>query len=133
MRFGYTFIWVDDVPAVVDWFERALGVSRRILRNNGPLGDYAELETGGTTLAVADTREAGLLFPDGFRPLDDAAPALFQISFISDDVAADYERALGVGADSLAGPHDEPWGQTISRIRSPHGVVISIVSPPPSF
>jgi lactoylglutathione lyase len=133
MRFGYTFIWVDDVPGAVDWFERALGVSRRVLRDNGPLGGYAELDTGTTTLAIADTREARALFPGGFRSLDDETPVAFQISFISDDVATDHVRALTAGAHSLAEPHDEPWGQTISRIRSPHGVVISIVSPPPSF
>lgn len=133
MRFGYTFIWVDDVPAVVDWFETALGLKRRVLRDNGPLGGYAELDTGATTLAVADTREARVLFPDGFVPLDGPHPPLFQVSFVSDDVGADHQRAVDAGARSLADPHDEPWGQTIGRVRSPHGVVISIVSPPPAF
>jgi lactoylglutathione lyase len=133
MRFGYTFIWVDNVPEAVDWFERALGLTRRFLRSNGPMGDYAELESGGTTLAFADTREARALFPGGFHALDDGTPALFQISFISEQVVADYSRALEAGARSLAEPHDEPWGQTISRIRTPQGVVVSIVSQPPAM
>ncbi len=133
LRYGYTFIWVDDVHAAVEWYEQALGLSRRVLRENGPLGWYAEMQTGNTTLAIADTREAGALFPDGFRALDEAEPALFQISFISNDVPADYQRALTAGGVSLAAPHDEPWGQTISRVRAPHGTVISIVSVPPTF
>ena len=133
LRYGYTFIWVDDVPAAVEWYERALGLSRRVLRENGPLGRYAELQTGTTTLAIADTREAHALFPEGFRGLDAADPALFQISFISEDVSADYRRAVAAGGTSLAEPHEEPWGQTISRIRAPHGAVISIVSTPPTF
>lgn len=75
MRFGYTFVWVDDVCGAVAWFDRALGIGCRVLRDNGPLGGYAELDTGDTALAIADTREARVLFPDGFRPLDAREPA----------------------------------------------------------
>lgn len=133
MRFGYTFIWVDDVPGAVGWFDRALGVGCRVLRDNGPLGGYAELDTGDTTLAIADTREAATLFAEGFRPLDEGVPAAFQVSFVSDDVEGAFARAVAAGAAALAEPHREPWGQTIGRVRSPHGVVISLVTPPPVF
>ncbi len=37
MRLGYTFIWVDDVERTVTFFERAFGLSRRFVVENGPM------------------------------------------------------------------------------------------------
>src|SRR3712207_6944391 len=51
-------LWVDDVTKTVEFYERAFGLTRRVLRENGPLGLYAELETGQTTFAIADAKEA---------------------------------------------------------------------------
>src|SRR5688572_3651822 len=56
-RFGYTFLWVDDVEAAVTFYGQAFGFSRRVLLENGPMGLYAELDTGQTTLAIAEHRE----------------------------------------------------------------------------
>lgn len=128
-RFGYTFLWVEDVGAAVTFYEQAFGLARRVLLENGPMGFYAELDTGPTTLAVADHREAAALFPR-HRPLDDGPPALFQLSFISDDVPATHRRCLQLGAVDLAEPAVQPWGQTVARVRTPHGAVVSIVSEP---
>ncbi len=128
-RFGYTFLWVDDVEAAVTFYEQAFGLTRRVLLENGPMGLYAELDSGPTTLAIADHREADALFPQ-HRTLDDGPPALFQLSFISDDVRATYQRSLDAGAESLAEPAVQPWGQIVARVRTPHGAVVSIVSEP---
>ena len=132
MRFGYTFVWVDDVERTVEFYERAFGLRRRFLAENGPMGLYAELDTGETTLAVADTREARALFPEGYRGHDPAEPpSAFQVSFITDDVAEAYARALRTGATSQAEPREQPWGQTVARVRDPNGVLVSLVTAPP--
>ncbi len=130
-RFGYTFLWVADVEAAVAFYEQAFGLSRRVLLENGPMGYYAELDTGPVTLAIADHKEARALFPE-HRALDDGPPVLMQLSFLSDDVPAAYARALAVGAMPLAEPATQPWGQTVARVRAPHGAVVSIVTPPPA-
>lgn len=130
MYFGYTFIWVDDVQATVAFYERAFGLKPRFLTENGAMGYYAEMETGATTLAIADAKEAKALFPDGYTPLDPKQPpTAFQISFITSEVAATYESALAAGATSMSPPCQQPWGQTIARVRDPNGVLISIATP----
>lgn len=130
MRFGYTFLWVDDVKRTVEFYERAFGLTRRMLRENGPMGWYAELETGATTLAIADTKEAHALFPSGFRPhRPDDIPGAFQLSFVTPDVATTYANALAAGGTGLQEPQMQPWGQTIARLRDPNGVLVSIASP----
>ena len=50
MKFGYTIVYVPDVPASLAFFEKAFGVARRFLHESG---DYGELNTGETTLAFA--------------------------------------------------------------------------------
>lgn len=95
VRLGYTFAWVADVEDTVRFYEEALGLQRRFLTDNGAMGLYAEMETGETTLAIADDREANALFPDGYRENDSSlAPSAFQISFIAEDVEAAYEQRL---------------------------------------
>lgn len=121
-QLGYVFIWVDDVIGAVEFYERTFGITRQTIRENGPLGLYAELETGPTTLAIADTREARAIFPDGFRLNDPAqAPGAFQVTFVTPDVEGAYRAALGAGATSLMAPQAQPWGQTIARVRAPPG------------
>ena len=130
-RLGYVFLWVADVEATVVFYEQAFGLARRVLLENGPMGLYAELNTGPTTLAVADHKEARALFPE-HRTLDDGPPVLAQLSFVSDDVPAAFARALAAGAQPLAEPASQPWGQTVARVRAPHGALVSIVTPPPA-
>ena len=99
MKFGYAFVWVEDAEKAVQFYEEAFGLERRSLTDNGELGLYAEMETGATTLAIADQKEARVLFPDGFQENNPAqAPGAFQISFVTLDVKASYEATLQAGA-----------------------------------
>ncbi len=133
MQLGYTFIWVDDVERAVDFYEQAFGLERRFMIENGPMGLYAELETGQTALAIADTKEADAILPEGYRHNEaDEPPGAFQVSFVTDDVERAYKAALDAGATSVAEPAAQPWGQTVARLRDPHGVLVSIVTPPPA-
>lgn len=130
MKFGYTFIWVEDVEGTVGFYEQAFGLERSFVTDNGELGLYAEMETGETKLAITDIREARVLFPGGFYENDPSLPpSAFQLSFVTEDVEATYERALGAGATGIAEPSAQPWGQTIARVRDPNGVLVSIASP----
>ncbi len=130
MQFGYTFIWVDDVQQTVAFYEQAFGLKVHFITENGAMGYYAEMETGATTLAIADTKEAKALFPQGFTPLNAGKPPIaFQITFTTSDVNSTYEAAVNAGATPLSPPHQQPWGQTIARVRDPNGVLVSIATP----
>ena len=50
INFAYTIVYVEDVGASLDFFERAFGLTRRFLHESGA---YGELETGATTLSFA--------------------------------------------------------------------------------
>lgn len=128
-QLGYVFVWAADVEATLSFYERAFDLHRRFVRENGPLGLYAELETGDTTLAIADVREADMLFDEYRANQPDIPPGAFQISFITDSVDDTYRAAVKAGATSMAPPADQPWGQRLARVRDPNGVLVSITSP----
>jgi catechol 2,3-dioxygenase-like lactoylglutathione lyase family enzyme len=127
MRFGYTILYVRDVAATLDLYERAFGQSRRFLHESG---DYAELETGETTLAFAAHGLAASNLPGGLptrAPGD--PPGSFEICFVTDDVEGAFERALGAGAQSVSAPQTKPWGQRVAYLRDGDGNLVEIASP----
>ena len=65
MRFGYTILYVVDVAASLDFYERAFDQRRRLLHESG---QYGELDTGATTLGLRLARAGGGQPPQAFRP-----------------------------------------------------------------
>ncbi len=125
-----TFLWVDDVPAAAAFYQKAFGLAASVLEQNPGRGWRAEIPTGAGTLSLADTVElAGVLGIADHLPLDGPAPAAVQLTFATDDVEAAHAAAVEHGASSLSPATAMPWGQTIARVRAPHGVLISLVTP----
>ena len=127
MRFGYTILYVRDVRASLDFYERAFDQRRRFLHESG---QYAELETGGTALAFAAVELAASNLPEEFRPAaaGESAPA-FEVCFVSDDVGGAFERAVREGAEPVTPPQTKPWGQDVAYVRDPDGTLVEIASP----
>jgi lactoylglutathione lyase len=127
MRFGYAILYVRDVSASLDFYERAFGQRRRFLHESG---EYGELETGGTALAFAALDLAASNLPDDFRPAvpGDAAPA-FEVCFVTEDVEAAFERAVRGGAEPVMEPQTKPWGQDVAYVQDPDGTLVEIASP----
>ena len=127
MELGWTIVYVKNVEAAVRFYRNAFGLELRFLVDTK---DYAEMETGATALAFASNRFAAMHMPAPIRESDPDEPAPgFTVSFRSNDVAADYERAIGAGATALSPPAVQPWGQTTACVRDPDGVMIEIASP----
>jgi lactoylglutathione lyase len=122
MRFGYTILYVGDVQASLEFYERAFGLERRLLHDSG---QYAELDTGSTALAFA----AHELAVDSAGELAKAQPAGFEICLVDEDVEAAYRRALDAGAEAVSEPEEKPWGQRTAYVRDPDGTLIEIASP----
>jgi lactoylglutathione lyase len=127
VRFGYTILYVRDVSASLDFYERAFGQRRRFLHESG---QYAELETGGTALAFAALELAASNLPGVFRPAaaGKSAPA-FEVCFVSEDVGGAFERAVREGAEPVTPPQTKPWGQDVAYVRDPDGTLVEIASP----
>ncbi len=124
MHFRYTILYVDDVAASLDFFERAFGLERRFLHESG---DYGELATGETRLAFSSTALMRQLDKNPEKPR--AGAPVFEIAFETDDVSGALARAVEAGADLIQDARDEPWGQTTSYVNDPNGYLIEICSP----
>src|ERR1051326_6688311 len=78
MQFGGTVLYVDEVSAAVDFYRRAFGLNLRFF--DEALG-FAELETGGSTLAIAAHSLGEMLMPTGYKRPADGQPAGVEIAF----------------------------------------------------
>ncbi|MFD0474929.1 VOC family protein [Nonomuraea thailandensis] len=68
--------------------------------------------------------------PIPYTALDPSMPpAGLEFTFITDDVAGGFARAVAAGASAVAEPHHTPWGQVVSYVRDPYGVLVGIASP----
>jgi lactoylglutathione lyase len=127
MRFGYTIFYVRDVPASLDFYERAFSQRRRFLHESG---QYGELETGATTLAFAARELAAENLPGLIAPMAvGAPPPSFEVCFVSDDVPLAFSRAVDAGAEAVSDPRTKPWGQDVAYVRDRDGNLVEIASP----
>lgn len=126
MRFGYTIVYVPDVPATVDFYEAAFRMTRRFLHESGM---YAEMETGATALAFAHASMAAMngLEIEPLTPSRTAPPV--EIALISDTPDADFDHAVSHGALMVSPMQEKPWGQRVGHLRDLHGVIVEICSP----
>lgn len=125
MRFGYTILYVRDVPATLGFYERAFGQEQRFLHESG---QYGELDTGSTTLAFAARELAALSVPAAFDGGGDGPPA-FEICFVTEDVEGAFRRAVAAGAEEASLPARKPWGQEVAYVRDLDGNLVEIASP----
>jgi lactoylglutathione lyase len=116
-------LYVADVRATCDFYQRAFGLSPKFVNDEGT---YAQIESGGSTLAFAAEVAANLPLHLN-RP--DQACAAMQIAFITPDVAAAFATAVAAGATPVTAPEQKPWGQTWARVRDDNGVLIELGSP----
>jgi len=130
MQFTKTIIYVSDVAATLAFFEQAFGVATR--NTNG--SSYGELEIGGTTLVFATAEAGAAHLPETTTAAPSATGHVaFEIAFVADDVEAAFQRAIDAGATAIQTPEVKPWGQTVSHLAGPDGIVIDLSSPAPTW
>jgi len=124
MTFGYTIIYVEDVPQTVAFYEAAFGLARRFVHESG---DFGEMETGATALAFSSVK---LMRQLGKNPQPARADApSFEIAFTTPDVEAALARALAAGARLVRPVEQMPWGQTIAYVADLNEVLVELCTP----
>ena len=127
MKLGYVIVYVDDVEQALRFYERAFGMEIGFLHESG---DFGQLNSDETALAFTSHRLGTSVVPVPYVPLaPDEPPAGVELTLLSDDVDDAFRTAVAAGATPLKEPHDEPWGQRVSYVRDPFGVLVGIASP----
>lgn len=121
MNFVSIRIITADVARLVEFYERATG-----LRARWATEDFAELETGVATLALASTRTVALFAPDSARPSDNHTVIT---EFLVDDVDRVYRELSGSGTEVVAEPATMPWGNRSLLVRDPDGNLVNFFTP----
>lgn len=124
MKLKYTILYVEHVARSIDFYEKAFGLKCAMLHESG---DYAELDTGATTLAFSSSALMQQLGKDPAKP--DAKRPVFEIAFETEDVSKSLQQAIDNGAVLVQDIRDEPWGQTTSYVSDLNGFLIEICSP----
>lgn len=125
VTFSHTIFYINDIAKVMDFYEKAFGIKAKFIHESGL---YAELDTGGTTLAFADETLGRENLPEGYLPKDLRSASPCEIVFTVKDVQEAYDRAVSLGAIPLVHPKPKPWGQTVGYVRDPSGILIEIAS-----
>lgn len=127
MKFSYTILYVKDVAQSVAFYEKAFGLKEQFIHQSK---QYAEIETGGTTLAFASNELAKSNLPQGFQENSLLnLPAGIEVGFVTDDIAAALSRAIEAGAVVVVDAKVKPWGQTVAYVRDLDGILVEIASP----
>ena len=124
MQFGYTILYVPDVPATLKFYEAAFGLKTRFLHEGG---DYGELDTGSTALAFS---AHSLMQQLGKNPQQASAQApSFEIALCTPDVTQALQRAIAAGAKPMRPAEVMPWGQTIAYVADINGFLVELCTP----
>lgn len=127
LRLGYVIFYVEDVTATLRFYADAFGLVEKFA-----LDDYGELETGATTLSFVahSLAHANLDAVGGFTPVSSSGPPTgASITLVAGDVTAATQRAIAAGARPYLEPTVKPWGQTVSYLLDPNGILIEIGTP----
>jgi uncharacterized glyoxalase superfamily protein PhnB len=127
VSFGYTILYVTNVLDSVVFYENTFGFKRKLIT---PENDYAELETGQTTISFASKELAHSNLEDGFIESNlTQKPFATELGMVTTQVQEIVELALKNGATQVAAPKQKPWGQTVAYIRDLDGFLIEVCSP----
>jgi catechol 2,3-dioxygenase-like lactoylglutathione lyase family enzyme len=116
----YVILIVQDLDRALSFYTRVLG-----LRLGHRSGDYAQLDTGTTRLALYTRSAMGKTLGMSLEAPASNAPG-FEIGFKVDDVDAAFAELVERGGMPVVAPTDRFWGQRTAYIRDPEGHLIEL-------
>ncbi len=115
MKFDGICLITHDVPALVEFYTRVLGVKAE--------GDeqHAELFTEGAHIAIFSTDGMEKMAPGSMQK---AGYGGITLGFEVNDVDAEYERLKAEGVEFVMLPRTHPWGARSVWFRDPDGNIV---------
>lgn len=124
MKFAYTILYVEDVKKTVQFYKDAFGFDLKFQHEKG---DYAELESGQTTIAFSSF---DLIRSLGKNPkrADSQAP-YFELALVTEQLEDALQQAITAGAKEIQSIERMPWGQSIAYVEDINGFLIELCTP----
>ena len=126
IKYGYTILYVADVEKTIAFYVSAFDFTQKFIT---PEKDYAELDTGSTTLAFASYAVAeynGVIIEKS--NVYKNAPA-FELTFVTDNITSTFKQAVDAGATIVKEPALKPWAQVVGYVRDQNGFLIELCTP----
>jgi lactoylglutathione lyase len=116
----YLILIVEDLGRALGFYVDVLG-----LRLGHRSGDYAQLDTGTTRLALYTRSAMAKILSMALDPPAANAPG-FEVGFKVMDVNAAFTELIARGAQPVMPPTDRFWGQRTAYLRDPDGHLIEL-------
>ena len=116
----YLILIVEDLDRALGFYVDVLG-----LRLGHRSGDYAQLDTGTTRLALYTRSAMAKTLGMALNPPVSNAPG-FELGFKVSDVDAGFAELIARGAQPVMPPTDRFWGQRTAYLRDPDGHLIEL-------
>lgn len=127
VKFGYTICYVPDVEKAISFFENAFEMKRKFVSEEN---DYGELSTGEVTLSFASHELGRTNFSGSYvNAAESNHPLGIELALVTEDVQSVHDCAIALGARELKSPEPKPWGQIVSYLRCPSGLLIELCTP----
>lgn len=127
MKYGYTILYVENVKETLAFYEKAFGFQQKFIT---PENDYGELISGETTISFASIGLGKTNFKKGFLKANATEkPFGVEMAFVSENIEADFKKAIEMGATEYEALIEKPWGQKVGYLRDNNGFLIEICSP----
>jgi len=116
----YVVLVVEDLDRALKFYTDVLGLP---LKHRS--GDFAQLDTGATRLALYTRAAMGRTLGLSLQKPPEDAPG-FEIGFKVPDADAAFAELVARGAAPAAPPTTRPWGQRTAYVRDPDGHLIEL-------
>jgi lactoylglutathione lyase len=127
IKFAHTILYVSDVARAVDFYEQVFGFVRKFMT---PEKDYAELDTGNTTIAFASHTLARTNLSNGYQPSNTAdKPFGIELGIVTEQVDELIDKVWEHNGTIVEQPIQKAWGQTVAYVRDVDGFLIEICTP----
>ncbi|WP_417800711.1 VOC family protein [Tenacibaculum sp.] len=127
MKYGYTILYVENVKETSNFYEKAFGFTPKFIT---PENDYGELISGETTIAFASYElEKSNFKKELIKANTSSKPFGIEMVFVSENIEADFKKAIDMGAIEFEPIKEKPWGQKVGYVRDINGFLIEICSP----